>query len=115
MDITPDGGFQEGTETLEIVDGFVDLVDLNGGVDHEGDVGDAETDDLNSVLSLEGIPNQHEFVDETEQEKTEEGGNRLEFSVDSIDVVSGPPFGGVDISEAALESTKSVAAGPRVS
>ena len=108
MDITPDGGFQEGVESFKVSDGILDLVDLDGGINHERDVGNAETDDLNGVLGLEGIPDQDEFVDETEQEQTEEGGNRLEFGVDSVDVGSGPPLGRIDISKAALETAESV-------
>ena len=56
MDITPNGGFQEGVESFKVSDGILDLVDLDGGINHERDVGNAETDDLNGVLGLEGIP-----------------------------------------------------------
>ena len=77
---------------MEVVDGVPNLVDLNGRVNHESDVGDAETDDLNRVLRLEGIPDQKKFVNETEQEKTEKGGNRLELSIDGIDVGPCSPF-----------------------
>jgi hypothetical protein len=37
-------------------DGLVDLVNLEDGVDEDGQVGDAEADDLNGVLEAQGVP-----------------------------------------------------------
>lgn len=42
--------------------GFLDLVDLNGRVNHEGEVGNADSNDLNRVLHPQGIPNDHQNV-----------------------------------------------------
>ena len=86
----------------------MNLIYLDRGIHEKSQVCDTDSDDLNGVLGLEGIPDQDEFVDETEQEQTEEGGNRLEFGVDSVDVGSGPPLGRIDISKAALETAESV-------
>lgn len=69
LDIRPNVIIRKGVERLEIVDGFVDLIDLDGSVDEKREIGDAEADNLNRVLRLKSIPDQNEFVDETEQEQ----------------------------------------------
>lgn len=53
----------------------LNLLDLDGGVDHDGEVGNAHADDLNGVLHTEGIPDNDDFVQKGKDEESEEGGN----------------------------------------
>lgn len=41
---------------------FLDLVDLNGRVDHQGEVGNADSNDLNRVLHPQSIPHNHQNI-----------------------------------------------------
>ena len=73
----------QGTRGHQVIDRVVDLIDLEDGVDENGQVSHAEADDLNGILESQGVPGQDQDVEETEDEKGEEGRNRailrLEF------------------------------------
>lgn len=56
----------------------MDLIDLDGSVHHHGQIGNANTNDLNSVLHPQGVPNQYEHVQEAKDEEREEGRDRTE-------------------------------------
>ena len=66
---------QDGAVGLQEVDGVTDLVDLEGRVRQQGRVAYAQADDLDSVLAPQGVPNEHQLVDEGEDEEGEEGGD----------------------------------------
>ncbi len=53
----------------------LNLVDLDGGIDEHGQVGDADANDLNRVFHAEGIPDDDQLVEETKNEESEKGGN----------------------------------------
>jgi hypothetical protein len=90
----------EGVLFTENIKGLFNLIDLNGGVNHEGEVGEADTDDLNGVLLTKSIPNDNKCVKESENKERQESRNslvlRLNFGV------------GVMITKVDLEFTKDV-------
>jgi hypothetical protein len=61
------------------------LIHLDSRVNHEGEVREADTNDLNSVLLAESIPYDYQCIQETENEKRQEGRDclvlRLDFGV----------------------------------
>lgn len=93
-------------ELLQDLDGLPDLVHLDGGVDEQGHVGDGHTDDLDGVLHAQGVPHDHDLVQEAEDEECEEGGDGLVLRV-------GPLLVDVLV-EAALVLAKDVAARRRL-
>jgi hypothetical protein len=66
---------EQGVSIAEHRDGLADLVNLDGGKDHHGQVGDAEANDLDRVLHPEGVPRQHDLVQEAKDEEREKGGD----------------------------------------
>lgn len=70
---------------LKDIKGLGNLIHLDSGVNHEGEVREADTNDLNSVLLAESIPYDNQCIQETENEKRQEGRNclvlRLDFGV----------------------------------
>lgn len=66
----------KGAAIYQLLDGVVDLVDLEERVDKENEVRDAETDDLNRVLPPQGIPRQGEDVEEAKDEEGQESRDR---------------------------------------
>lgn len=67
----------EAVVVAQVSDRFFDLVDLDRRVDQQGQVGDANTNDLNGILEAEGVPNEQQLVKETEDEERQEGRNGL--------------------------------------
>lgn len=59
------------------MDGLVNLIDLDGSVDHQGQVCDANADNLNGVLHAKGVPDEHQLVQKAEDEEGQEGRDRL--------------------------------------
>lgn len=49
-------------------DSFVHLVNLNRGINHQGEVCDTNSDDLNRILDAESVPNEDKFVKKAEYE-----------------------------------------------
>ena len=56
----------------ELINGSINLVDLENGVDEESQVGDAKPDNLNGVLPAQGIPREKEDIEEAEDEQSQE-------------------------------------------
>ena len=67
---------------LNVRDGSSDLVDLQRGVDEQGQVRDADSNDLDGVLETQGIPGQDQLVQETKNEERQEGGYRLVVGIE---------------------------------
>lgn len=63
------------------LDGDLNLFDLDGGIDHDGQVGDADSNDLNGVLVSQSIPDDNELVEESENEQSEEGRDRTPLGI----------------------------------
>lgn len=63
------------TSRLQHADGFVDLVDLDGRVHQQGQVGYADSDNLNGVLHPQSVPYQNQLVQKAEYEERQEGRN----------------------------------------
>lgn len=61
----------------QIINRFLNLVNLNCRVNKQSQVGDADTDNLNGVLQAKGVPNEQQFVQETKNEERQESGNRF--------------------------------------
>lgn len=55
----------------------MDLVNLEGAVDEQGKVRDADPDDLNRILRDEGVPDENDLVYESQDKQTKEGRDRL--------------------------------------
>jgi hypothetical protein len=90
----------EGVLGTENIEGLLNLIDLDGGVNHEGEVREADTNDLNGVLLAESIPNDNECVKETENKERQESRDSLVLRLD---------FGiGVVITKVNLEFAKDV-------
>jgi len=70
------------------VDRLVDLVNLQDGVDEDGQVGDAEANDLNRVLEPQGVPCQQQDVEETEDEEGQECRYRAVLRFEAVADVS---------------------------
>lgn len=51
----------------------MNLINLNGQVDHKDNVGHDHADDLNRVFHSESIPDEDEDVEEPEDEESEKG------------------------------------------
>lgn len=62
---------------MENFQSIANLVDLNSSVYHEGQVCNANANDLNGVLHAQRIPHDDQLVQESEDEEGEESGNRL--------------------------------------
>jgi len=62
-----------GALTSQDVDGVADLIDLDGRVDEDGQVGEGEADDLNRVLHTQRVPDKYQLVQEGEDEERQEG------------------------------------------
>lgn len=60
----------------------LNLLDLQRGVDHQSQVGNADTDGLNGVLHAQRIPDDDELVEETEDEEGEEGWDSFVLRLD---------------------------------
>lgn len=73
LDIAPEvsssGVLLEGIVLPKNIECLLNLVNLNGSVDHESQVGEADSDNLDSVLLAEGIPDDNESVEEAENEE----------------------------------------------
>lgn len=63
------------------LDGDLNLFDLDGGIDHDSQVGDADSNDLNGVLVSQSIPDDNELVEESENEQSEEGRDRTPLGI----------------------------------
>lgn len=62
---------------------LLNLVILNRGVDEEGKIGDADADDLNSILHSQCIPYNDQIVQETENEEGQKCRNGFVLRLDS--------------------------------
>jgi hypothetical protein len=69
---------------LHVFERSAGLVDLDGGVHNERQVGKAHADDLDGVLGSQGIPNQDILVDEAEVEEGEEGRNDVDLFLEVV-------------------------------
>lgn len=79
----------EGAVFTENIKSLFDLIDLDGGINHEGEVGKADTNDLNGVLLAESIPNDNESVEKSENKERQEGRDSLVLRLNfGIGVVS---------------------------
>lgn len=76
--------FLEGVPFSKNLNGLVDLVNLDRGVDHKSKVGEAHSNNLNGVLLTESIPDNDQGVQETEDEQSQEGGNGLGLRLNLI-------------------------------
>ena len=72
----------ESVLSAENIKGLLNLIDLNRGVNHEGEVGEADTNDLNGVLLSQSIPDDNEGVKETEDEQRQESRDSLVLGLD---------------------------------
>ncbi len=68
----------------ELVDRAVNLINLEGGVDEDGQVGHAQADDLNRVLEAQGVPCQEQDVEEAEDEEGQEGRYRAVLRLGAV-------------------------------
>jgi hypothetical protein len=65
------------TVLLQNLQGLADLVDLDGRVDQHGQVGNANTNSLDSILHAQGIPDDDQLVKETKDEERQKCRNGL--------------------------------------
>lgn len=63
---------------------MVDLINLQDGVDEDGQVGHAEADDLNGVLEAERVPCQQQDVEKAEDEEGQECGYRAVLRLEAV-------------------------------
>lgn len=75
--VIPDIEVLHGVLGLQNGDGLIHLVDLNRGVDHESEVRDAYSDDLNGILDAQSVPYKDELVKKAEDEERKESRDRL--------------------------------------
>lgn len=61
----------ESVVTEQNIDGARDLVDLDSGINQEGQVGNANANDLNGVFHAQSIPNNNQFVKEAKNEESQ--------------------------------------------
>jgi hypothetical protein len=86
----------EGTFSFQDTDGTLDGVDLDGRVDDQSEVGNADANDLNGILLTKSIPYNHTLVQEGENEERQKRRNRS--------VLRLYPLGDVAVSNTALET-----------
>lgn len=103
-DLGPDREVIKTIQDLQRSDGFVDLIELDSGVDQDADVVDDQTDDLNGVLLGEGIVDQGDLVDVAEHEDGEVGGDGARLVVVVDIVLEGILEAGEDISRRTVSS-----------
>lgn len=84
LHVIPDGQVLNGILGDQDIDSLADLIDLDGCIDHQSEVCDTNTNDLNCVLDTEGIPDQNKLVEEAEDEECEESRDRLELRLDLL-------------------------------
>lgn len=57
----------------QAIDGIVNLIHLNCGIDQQPHIVYAKSDDLNGILQSKGIPDQYQLVEEAKDVEGEEG------------------------------------------
>jgi hypothetical protein len=80
----------ESTVLLQNSQGLSDLVDLNGRVNQHSQVGNANTDSLDGVLHAQGIPDDDQFVKETENEERQKRWDGLGLRLNRLVIDVGP-------------------------
>jgi hypothetical protein len=78
-------GRHAGSESVlsaENIKGLLNLIDLNGSVNHEGKVREADSNNLNGILLSQSIPDDNEGVKETENEQRQESRDSLVLGLD---------------------------------
>lgn len=68
-EVVPIRYFGKSVAFPQLVNGRVNLVNLNERVDEERQVGDAESNDLDRVLPPQRVPGEDQDIEETENEK----------------------------------------------